>query len=55
MDENMHVYCTDCKYFRLDDENKPYCPFESECDIWNCEDSKSLLDRPKYEDKGKTL
>ena len=50
MDENTHVYCTNCEYFRLDDESKPYCPFEGECDIWDCNDSKPFIQRPKYEE-----
>lgn len=49
MNKDEHVYCTDCKHFRLDDEYKQYCPFEEECDIWNCEDSKPFSERPKYE------
>lgn len=51
MDENTHVYCVDCKWFRTDDEYKPYCPFEEECDIWNCEDSKPFRERPRYKEK----
>lgn len=49
MDENTHVYCTHCKWFRLDDEYIPYCPFENECDIYDCEDSRQFRDRPHYE------
>lgn len=44
-----YVYCTHCKYFRVDDEEKPYCPFEDKCDIWDCEDSKDINLRPYYE------
>jgi len=51
MNENEHVYCVDCKHFRTDDEYKSYCPYEPECDIWNCEDSKPLRKRPYYEEK----
>lgn len=47
--ENDYVYCAYCKWFRLDDENIPYCPYELECDIWNCEDSRPFRKRPKYE------
>ena len=47
--KDTHVYCTHCKHFRLDDEDKPYCPFEDECDIWDCEDSKPYEQRPIYE------
>jgi hypothetical protein len=44
-----HVYCTRCKWFRLDDEEIPYCPYEEECNIWDCEDSKPYRERPKYQ------
>jgi len=44
-----HVYCTQCKWFRLDDEEIPYCFWEDECEIGNCEDSMRFEDRPKYE------
>lgn len=45
---NEHVYCTDCYYFRLCDENLPYCMYEDKCNINNCEDSKSREERPHY-------
>jgi len=51
VDFNTHVYCTDCKWFRLDDGKKPYCVYEDICDIWNCEDSKPFRERPYYEFK----
>ena len=51
MDEDTHVYCTNCKWFRIDDEDIPYCPFENTCDIGNCEDSMSFADRPRYEER----
>ena len=51
IDINQHVYCTDCKWFRLCDEGLPYCPFEGECDINDYEDSRKLLDRPCYKSK----
>lgn len=44
-----YVYCTRCKYLRFDDEDIPYCPFEDECDDWDCEDSRRYAERPKYE------
>lgn len=47
-----HVYCTHCKWFQLDDEDIPYCAWEDKCDIRNCEDSISFLDRPCYEERG---
>jgi hypothetical protein len=49
--QDKHVYCTKCKWFRLDDEEIPYCFFENECDIWDCEDSKPFRERPKYESR----
>jgi hypothetical protein len=45
---SVHVYCTHCKHFRLDDEEIPYCPYEDKCDINNCEDSMPLVERPYY-------
>lgn len=45
----MQVYCTDCEHFRLCDENIPYCIYENQCCIKNCEDSKDIAIRPKYE------
>lgn len=50
MDKDQHVYCTLCKHFRCDDEYKPYCAFENECDIWDCEDSKPYYLRPMYKE-----
>ena len=47
--KDIHVYCTHCKHFRLDDEKIPYCPWENRCDINNCEDSKPFSERPYYE------
>jgi len=44
-----HVYCTQCKWFRLDDEDIPYCPWEDRCEIRNCEDSMQFRDRPYWE------
>lgn len=46
-----HVYCTQCKWFRLDDEEIPYCPWEDRCEIRNCEDSMRFEDRPYWEIK----
>ena len=49
---NIPVYCTNCKHFRLDDEEIPYCPYEEkECDIRDCEDSRPLRERPMYEER----
>ena len=48
VNKNIHVYCTNCAEFRLDDEGIPYCPYEDKCDIWDCEDSKPLKQRPYY-------
>ena len=46
------VYCTRCKYFRLCDEQKPYCVSEhvDKCNNWDCDDSKPLSERPFYEE-----
>jgi len=44
----VHVYCTHCKHFRLDDEEIPYCYYEDKCNIKNCEDSMPLIERPYY-------
>ena len=52
MKSTEYVYCTNCKHFRLDDEDTPYCPFEDECDIWDCEDSRRFAERPCYELNG---
>lgn len=50
---DIHVYCTNCKHFRLDDESIPYCPYEEkECDIRDCEDSRPFRERPMYEEGG---
>ena len=62
-----YVYCTMCRYFRLCDEQTPYCVSENadncdnstycvsenvdDCDNWNCEDSKPLSKRPYYEER----
>lgn len=46
---NGYVYCTECYYFRLCDEHKPYCIYENKCDINDPEDSKQLKYRPYYE------
>jgi len=43
-----HVYCTKCKWFKIDDDNIPFCCFSDECDLWDCEDSKPFIFRPKY-------
>ena len=52
MKPDTYVYCTNCKHFRLDDEEIPYCPYEEkECDIYNCEDSKPYSQRPMYEER----
>lgn len=53
MNQDKHVYCTDCKWFKLDNEYIPYCIYEDQCNIWNCEDSKPFSERPKYEEKKK--
>ncbi len=49
MNQNTYVYCTNCKWFRIDDNEIPYCPYEDQCDINDCEDSMSLNYRPYFE------
>lgn len=49
--KDIHVYCTHCKHFRLDDEEIPYCPWEDRCDINDCEDSRPYGERPFYEER----
>lgn len=50
MNPDTYVYCTQCKWFKLDGEDDvPHCKFSSECDIWDCEDSRPFSERPKYE------
>jgi len=51
MDNDTHVYCTNCMHFRLCDEGIPYCYFENNCDINNCEDSVAFMHRPFYTSK----
>jgi hypothetical protein len=51
MDKNTHVYCTECKWLRLDDEAIPYCVWSDECNDWNCEDRKPFKERPHYEER----
>ena len=44
-----HVYCTNCKWFKLTEDEVPTCKYETECDIYNPEDSRPHRDRPYYE------
>jgi hypothetical protein len=53
VNENTHVYCTDCLHFRLCDEGLPYCYYENKCNINNYKDSKPFTERPKYQRKEK--
>lgn len=52
MKEYIPVYCTDCKYFRIE-EDIPECEYENDCCICDCEDSKPFEDRPMYEKNDK--
>ena len=46
------VYCTDCRHFYIDEKDFiPKCKYEEECDIRDCEDSRSLEERPCYEER----
>lgn len=51
MNEDIHVYCTHCLYFRLDDEKLSYCIYEDKCDINNCDDSMAFKYRPCYKER----
>lgn len=54
---NQHVYCTNCKHFKIvdkyqrDDEGMVYCKYDAKgwCDVRNFEDSRPLPERPCYE------
>jgi len=48
-----YVNCTNCKFFRLCDEGLPYCCYENDCNINDCEDSKTLKERPFYRENVK--
>ncbi len=43
----IYVYCTNCEHFQCKDEH-PYCRFEDQCEIRNCEDGFLFHDRPHY-------
>ena len=46
------VYCTNCRHFYIDEEDFiPKCKHKEECDIRDCEDSRSLEERPCYEER----
>lgn len=47
--KDTYVYCTNCYNFRLDDEELPYCCYENKCDINDCEDGKTLKEKPYYD------
>jgi len=51
IEEIEYVYCTNCYYFRLDDEYKQYCMYEDKCNINNPEDSQLIEERPFYKEK----
>lgn len=48
-----YVYCTHCKHLQYEHFGTPnvtpVCIYENECDIWDSEDSRPYLERPKYE------
>jgi len=55
IDENTHVYCTDCVYgeelfecFTLDNINKKIPSFCNECYPYDPEDSRPFRERPCY-------
>lgn len=43
-----YIYCTNCYYFKMYDEDTPYCMYKDRCDIIDCEDSKDRKYRPFY-------
>lgn len=50
---NTQVYCTHCAHFKIKDIEKdgigfPCCKYENDCNIWDCDDSMSLYERPYY-------
>jgi hypothetical protein len=49
--KNIKVRCWDCKFFRLDDEEKPFCIFEDRCDIESYLALKPILKLPYFEFK----
>ena len=53
MNKDTHVYCTDCKYFRVDDEETPYCIRQNNkpCTDYDMEDSMPYSERQQYKDK----
>lgn len=48
------VYCTDCMYFRIieveENDFMPRCKYEDKCCLFDCEDSKSINERPYYKE-----
>ena len=49
MNLDQHVYCTMCRHFELSIDNIPYCCFDNQCEIRNCDDSMPFSDRPCYD------
>ena len=58
MFSDAHVYCTDCKNFKLEPDFPEYpdvplfspaCEFADKCCLLNPEDSMPFSDRPYYE------
>ena len=54
MKKDAMVYCTGCKYFLIKNET-PHCKFEGICDIFDCEDSKHIDERPYFKEKPKLI
>lgn len=46
------VYCTNCIHFEVvevsADDYTPKCKHEDKCDLFDCEDSRSINERPFY-------
>lgn len=48
------VYCTNCKFFKIKeisvDNLEPSCKYQEKCNLYDCEDSRSLVERPFYKE-----
>ena len=51
MEQNKHVYCTHCEYFRLTWDCRGTCKYEKKCNMECFVDSKRFSERPYYKEK----
>ena len=51
MNQNTHVYCTECARSHLDDSAYTNCGCEDRCDSSVPEDSRPFSERPMYIEK----